>query len=233
MAHMNRRVAMGELAASIAHELNQPLGAIYSNADAAHLMIGAVPPNLDEVAEILVDIKRDDKRASEVVARIRTMLRKSDVAAEEVDLNEAIAETINLLAFAASTHGVTVRTELEPDLPLVHADRVQIQQVIVNLMLNGMEAMREAREERQRLVIRSSRANEKEAEVSISDSGVGIPSEILPRIFDSFVSSKASGMGLGLSISRTIIEAHGGRIQAENLSAGGATFHFTVPFVHY
>jgi signal transduction histidine kinase len=230
MAHMNRRVAMGELAASIAHELNQPLAAIHSNADAAHIMIAAVAPNLSEVAEILVDIKHEDKRASEVVGRIRTMLRKAEVAVADVDLNEAIGQTIKLLAFDASTHGVAVETELEPNLPPVRTDRVQVQQVIVNLMLNAMEAMREVPEERRRLVIRTRRANDREAEVTVIDGGVGIPAEMLPRIFEPFVTSKASGMGLGLSISRTIIEAHGGQIRAENLSAGGASFHVTLPF---
>ncbi len=233
MAHMNRRVDMGELAASIAHELNQPLAAIYSNADAAHIMIGDASPRLDEVAEILVDIKQDDKRASEVVARIRTMLRKTEVAVADVDLNEAIGETIKLLALDASTRGVTVSAELEPNLPLVRTDRVQVQQVIVNLMLNGMEAMREVPEERRRLAIRSRRANDKEAEVSVIDGGVGVRAEMLPRIFDAFVTSKANGMGLGLSISRTIIEAHGGRIRAENRLGGGASFYFTLPFARH
>ena len=232
MAHMNRRVAMGELAASIAHELNQPLAAIYSNADAAHIMIAAVQPNLHEVAEILADIKQDDKHASEVVSRIRTMLRKAEVAVTDVDLNEAITEAVKLLAFDASTHGVAVRAELEPNLPPVRTDRVQVQQVIVNLMLNAMEAMREVPEERRRLVIRTRRANDREAEVSVIDGGVGIPAEMLPRIFEPFVTSKASGMGLGLSISRTIVEAHGGRVRAENLPAGGAAFHFTLPLWH-
>jgi signal transduction histidine kinase len=230
MAHMNRRVAMGELTASIAHELNQPLAAIYSNAEAAHIMLADASPNLDEIAEILVDIQQDDKRASEVVSRIRAMLRKTEVAAAEVDLNEAIAETIKLLAFDASSHSVTVRVELETGLAPAHADRVQLQQVIVNLMLNAIEAMRDVSEASRRLLVRSRGHSDAEVEVSVSDSGAGILPELLPRIFDSFVTSKADGMGLGLSISRTIIESHRGRIWAENLPAGGAVFRFTLPF---
>jgi signal transduction histidine kinase len=230
LAHMNRHAAMGGLAASIAHELNQPLGAIYNNAGAAQILIQADPPKLGQVAEILADIKQDDKRASEVLSRIRAMLRKTDVDIGDLDLNETIGETVKLLASDASANGVTVKTELEPGLPVVRADRVQVQQVILNLMLNGMEAMRDQPEAKRQLTIRSRRANDKDAEVSVVDSGVGIPSGLLPRIFDPFVTSKASGMGLGLSISQTIIEAHGGRVHAENLPAGGAAFHFTLPF---
>jgi two-component system, LuxR family, sensor kinase FixL len=158
------------------------------------------------------------------------MLRKTDVDIGDLDLNETIGETVKLLASDASANGVTVKTELEPGLPVVRADRVQVQQVILNLMLNGMEAMRDQPEAKRQLTIRSRRANDKDAEVSVVDSGVGIPSGLLPRIFDPFVTSKASGMGLGLSISQTIIEAHGGRVHAENLPAGGAAFHFTLPF---
>jgi signal transduction histidine kinase len=230
MAHMNRRVAMGELTASIAHELNQPLAAIYSNAEAAHIMLADAAPNRDEIAEILVDIKQDDKRASEVVSRLRAMLRKTEIAAAEVDLNETIAETIKLLAFDASSHSVIIKAELEPGLASAHADRVQIQQVLVNLMLNAIEAMRDVSEASRRLLVRSRGYGDGQAEVSVSDSGAGIHPELLPRIFDSFVTSKTDGMGLGLSISRTIIESHGGRIWAENLPAGGAVFSFTLPF---
>jgi signal transduction histidine kinase len=229
MAHMNRRVAMGELTASIAHEVNQPLAAIYSNAETAHIMLADAAPKLDQIAEILVDIKQDDKRASEVVSRIRAMLRKTEVVAAKVDLNETIAETIKLLAFDASSHSVSVRAELEPGLAPAHADRVQIQQVIVNLMLNAIEAMRDVSEASRRLLVRSRGRSDGEAEVSVSDSGAGILPELLPQLFDSFVTSKADGMGLGLSISRTIIESHRGRIWAENLPAGGAVFRFTLP----
>jgi signal transduction histidine kinase len=230
MAHMNRSVAMGGLAASIAHELNQPLGAIYNNAGAAQLLIKADPPNLNEVAEILNDIKLDDKRASDVLVRIRNMLRKTAANVEELDLNEAIGETVKMLSAEASAKGVSFSTEFEPGLPQVRADRVQVQQVVLNLALNAMEAMHDQPADRRHLVIRSRRIDDRQAEVSVSDSGAGIDPEMLPRIFDAFVTSKPSGMGLGLSISRSIVEAHGGRLGAHNLQSGGAAFHFTVPF---
>jgi signal transduction histidine kinase len=230
MAHMNRRVAMGGLAASIAHELNQPLGAIYNNAGAARMLIKADPPKLEEITEILEDIQLDDKRASDVISRIRKMLSKANIEMGDLDLNEAIGEAMKMLAADAAARGMSLKTELAPGLPKVHADRVQIQQVILNLAINAMEAMHDQPEATRVLVVRSARADDKSAEVSVADSGVGIPTEILSRIFNPFVTSKPSGMGLGLSISRTIVEAHGGRIRAENLPAGGAAFHFTVPF---
>jgi len=230
MAHLNRRVAMGGLAASIAHELNQPLGAIYNNVGAAQILIKADPPNLREVSEILDDIKQDDKRASEVIARIRSMLRKTAVNVEEVDLNEVIGDTMKLLAADASAKGVSLNAEHEPGLPRVRADRVQLQQVLLNLALNAIEAMGEQPQGNRQLLIRSGRGSDKDAEVSVIDSGAGIDGALLPRIFDAFVTSRPGGMGLGLSISRTIVEAQGGRIRAENLPAGGAAFHVTLPF---
>jgi signal transduction histidine kinase len=230
MAHMNRSVAMGGLAASIAHELNQPLGAIYNNAGAAEILIKTDPPNLNEVAEILNDIKLDDKRASEVLVRIRHMLRKTAADVEEFDLSEAIGETMKMLAAEASAKGVSLSTELEPGLSQVRADRVQVQQVILNLALNAMEAMHDQPADKRQMVIRSRHIDDKQAEVSVSDSGAGIDPHMLPRIFNAFITTKANGMGLGLSISRSIVEAHGGRLGAHNLPAGGASFHFTLPF---
>jgi signal transduction histidine kinase len=230
LAHMNRSIAMGGLAASIAHELNQPLGAIYNNVGAAQLLMKADPPDLKEVAEILNDIKLDNKRASEVLARIRNMLRKTAAVVEELDLNETIGETMQLLAAEASAKGVSLAADLEPGLSKVSADRVQVQQVIVNLALNGIEAMHDRSVEKRQMTIRSRRFDDKRAEVSVSDSGIGIDADMLPRIFDAFVTSKPSGMGLGLSISRGIVEALGGRLVAANLAGGGARFHFTLPF---
>jgi signal transduction histidine kinase len=230
MAHMNRRVAMGNLAASIAHELNQPLGAIYNNAGAAQILIKADRPNLRDIAEILDDIKQDDKRASEVIARIRTMLRKTDVDVEDVDMNAVIGDTVKLLLADATTKGVSLTATLEPHLPPVRADRVQVQQVLLNLALNAIEAMGGQPDGKRQLSIRSRRASDKEAEVSVTDTGPGVDAGLLPRVFEAFVTSKAGGMGLGLSISRTIVEAHGGRLSVENRPQGGAVFHFTLPF---
>jgi signal transduction histidine kinase len=230
MAHMNRRVSLGEMSASIAHELNQPLGAIRNNVAAAELFIKADPPRLREVAEILGDIKRDDQRASDIVGRIREMLLKTDVAKTEMDLNEVIQQTEKMLAGEASSNGVLLEIGLEAGLPRVNADRIQIQQVVINLALNAMEAMSEQSAENKVLRIRSRRANDKEAEVSVVDSGTGIPSALLARIFDPFITTSAKGMGLGLAISRTIIEAHGGSIRAENGTVRGAILRFTLPF---
>jgi signal transduction histidine kinase len=230
MAHMNRRVAMGGLAASIAHELNQPLGAIYNNAGAARMLIKADPAKLDEIAEILEDIQQDDKRASDVISRIRKMLSKARIEMGDLDLNETIGEALKMLAADAAARGVSLKVELAPGLPKVHADRVQVQQVILNLAINAMEAMADQPEAKRALVVRTTRAGATEAAVTVADSGAGIDPEILPRIFNPFVTSKSGGMGLGLSISRTIVEAHGGKLRAENLPAGGAAFHFTLPF---
>ena len=230
MAHLNRRVSMGELSESMAHELNQPLGAIHNNAGAAEMLIKADPPKLQQVAEILADIKRDDQRASDIIARTRRMMRKAEFQPQDIDLNEAIGEAVKMVVADASVKGVSVRTELDPELPKTRADRVQVQQVILNLALNAIEALHERRADGRELVIRSTRANGKAAEVTVADSGSGIPPEMLPRIFEPFVTSKTTGMGLGLAISRTIVEAHGGQIRAENVPAGGAVFHFTLPF---
>ena len=232
MAHMNRRVALGELSASIAHELNQPLGAIHNNAGAAEMLIKANPPKLQEVAEILADIKRDDQRASDVIARIRKMLRKTEFEVREMDLNETIDETMKMLSAEASAKGVSLESDLDSGIGKVKGDRVEVQQVILNLGLNAMDAMHDQPADKRVLTIRSRRANSKEAEVSVVDSGVGIPGGSLSTIFDPFVTTKPGGMGLGLAISRTIVEAHGGQIRAEHRPAeGGAAVHFTLPFV--
>lgn len=230
MAHMNRRVALGEMSASIAHELNQPLGAIRNNVGAAEMMLKAEPPKLMQVAEILADIKRDDQRASDVIARIRKMLSKSAFEVRDMDLNEAVDDTAKLLAEEAAVKSVGLKLHLEAGLPLVSGDRVQLQQVIMNLALNAMEAMQERPAAQRTLEIRSRRNDRREAEVSVTDSGPGIAPALLPHIFDAFVTSRPTGMGLGLAISRTIVEAHGGHITAEHGPTGGAVIRFTVPF---
>ena len=230
VAHMNRRVALGEMSASIAHELNQPLGAIRNNASAAEILIKADPPRLQEVAHILADIQRDDQRASDIIERIRKLLRKTPFEVRDMDLNETIEETLQIAGGAAADKKVVVKTELEPGLPKVSADRVQLQQVILNLVLNAIEAMHQNGVHKRVLTVRTARANGKESAVSVADSGAGIPADSIARIFDPFVSSKAGGMGMGLAISRSIIEAHGGAIRAENAAQGGAVFRFTLPF---
>jgi signal transduction histidine kinase len=230
ITHINRRVSMGELSASIAHELKQPLSAIRLNVRAARMLIRAEPPNLEEAAEILGDIEGDDQRATDIIDRIRNMVRKTEFEVRSMDLNEAIEQIMKVLAGEASNRGVFVKAELEPGLSKVSADWVQLQQVILNLALNGMEAMHDLPADRRLLTIRSKHANDREAEISVADSGAGIADESIRGIFDPFVTTKPNGMGMGLAISRTIIEAHRGQIRAENSPVGGAVFYFTLPF---
>jgi signal transduction histidine kinase len=229
MAHLNRSVALGEISASLAHELNQPLGAILNNAGAAEMLIRSGAPVSQQLNEILADIRRDNQRASDVIARLRAMLRKSAFEILDVDLNAAVQDVARFVASEASVRHVALRMELEPSLPSVRGDRVQLQQVVLNLALNGMDAMGGQAAESRKMVIRTGRVNGSEAQISVADSGIGIPEDKLARIFEPFVTTKAQGMGLGLSISRTIVEAHGGRIWAEHAAHRGAVLRFTVP----
>ena len=229
VAHLSRSVALGEISASLAHELNQPLGAILNNAGAAEMLIKSGAPVSQQLNEILADIKRDDQRASDVIARLRAMLRKSEFAIRDVDLNAAVEDVARFVAAEASVRSVALRVELEPALPAVRGDRVQLQQVILNLALNGMDAMGGQAAASREMVICTGRMNGSEALISVVDSGVGIPEEKLTRIFEPFTTTKPQGMGLGLSISRTIVEAHGGRIWAERAASRGAVLRFTVP----
>ncbi len=229
LAHASRLAVLGELTASIAHEINQPLGAILSNADAAELLLEAGPGRLDEVRRILADIRKDDLRASEVIRRMRELLGKRPLERQPLDLNEVVAGVLQLLGGDAARRGVALEIDLAPGLPAVHGDRVHLQQVLLNLLLNGMEAMADTPACRQRrLAVRTAR-NGGGVEVAVTDRGTGIPPDRLPRLFESFFTTKPDGMGLGLSIARSIVEAHGGRIWAENRPEGGATFRFTMP----
>jgi signal transduction histidine kinase len=230
MAHMNRSVALGALSASIAHELNQPLGAILNNAGAAEMLINVDPPPMQEIQDILGDIKRDDQRASAVITRIRALLHKSGFELRKVDLNCSVAEAVSFLVAEASVRGVELQSEFEPSLPPVRADAVQVQQVVINLALNGMDAMREDVGRARTLLVRTTKINNAAAEVSVADNGPGIPGDRLDTVFEPFYTTKLDGMGLGLSISRTIVEAHGGVIRAENADRGGAIVRFTLPF---
>ena len=227
LAHASRLAVMGELTASIAHEINQPLGAILSNADAAELLLEADPGRLDEVRRILADIRKDDLRASQVIRRMRELLGKRALERQPLDLNEVTSGVLQLLGADAARRGVALETDLAPGLPAVHGDRVHLQQVLLNLLLNGMEAMADTPAPQRRLAVRTARSDSG-VEVAVTDSGPGIPPERLPRLFDSFFTTKQDGMGLGLSIARSIVEAHGGRIWAENRADGGATLRFAL-----
>lgn len=228
LAHVGRQAAAGELSTSIAHELNQPLGAILTNAEAAELILKAPSPDLAELKEIVADIRRDDQRASHIIQRMRSFLRRTPFELRDVDLNEIMREAFEFLATQAASRNVALYFKAFPEALPIKGDAVQLQQVILNLIVNGMDAVSEM--PYGRAVIGSTELNGgASAVVSISDSGPGIPSEKLIEIFDPFFTTKQQGMGMGLSIARTIIHAHKGRIWAENLAEGGAVFRLSMP----
>ena len=226
LIHASRLVLLGEFTASIAHEINQPLGAILSNADAAEMLLDATPPSLQDVQQILADIRRDSLRASEVIRRMRNLLRKDELNLEPVDLNEIVREAVALVGGESRRRGIDIQLELADSLPVVRGDRIHLQQVLVNLLVNAMEAMAETSGMR-RIVVRTF-LKEQDVEVAVTDKGPGIPADRISRVFDHFFSTKKEGMGLGLAITRTLVERHGGRIWAENAIDGGATFRFSL-----
>jgi signal transduction histidine kinase len=223
---------MGQLASSLAHELNQPLGAILRNAEAAELILQSNPPDLEEIRAILADICKDDQRAGAVIDRTRAMLARRPLASTVLTVDELVEAVMTLTRPDAASRGFRVQVELGPHLPSLHGDHVQLQQVLLNLILNGMDAMDAIHDlpaEERRLVVQARQTDDKTVEFAVSDSGRGIPADQLAQIFDPFFTTKPSGLGMGLSISRTIIEAHGGRLWAENNPGRGATFRFSVP----
>ena len=229
LLHIGRVHMLGQLSGALAHELNQPLGAILSNAEAAELLLQREPPPWSEVREILADIRKDDLRASDVIQRMRALLQRHELELKSLAADALFAECLVLARHDAYERKVTVTMEVRPGTPRLRGDRVHLQQVLLNLLINGMDAMSEGPVERRRLVVRGERGPNDTVEFSVEDAGSGIPPDQVERIFDSFHTTKPNGLGLGLSISRTIIEAHHGRIWAKNNSNGGATFCFTVP----
>jgi PAS domain S-box-containing protein len=229
LAHVSRVSVMGELAASVAHELNQPLGAILSNAEAAELFLKQDPPALGELSAILADIRKDDERAGEVIRRMRALLRKHELERQPLEINPLAEDVLRLVSADAALRKIGISAELTPGLPPIRGDRIHLQQVLLNLTLNAMEAMSKQPPERRRLTVRTSRTDDSAVELSVADSGPGIQPENLPRLFEPFFTTKESGIGMGLSISRKIVEAHHGRIWAENNPAGGAVFRVTLP----
>jgi PAS domain S-box-containing protein len=227
LTHVARVTTMGEMAAALAHELNQPLTAILSNAHAGERYMAQAAPPLDEIREILQDVVGDARRAGEVIQHLRGLLRKEEARFLPLDVNPVIREIAALVHTDTILRNVVIDLDLSPELPRVHGDRVQLQQVLLNLVLNGMEAMGPNGEER-RIVIQT-RQGDGAVCVAVRDNGLGIPEDKLPRVFETFYTTKSAGMGMGLAISRSIVETHGGKIRAENNPDRGATFSFTLP----
>ena len=229
LTHIGRVSALGELSASLAHELNQPLTAILSNAQAGQLLLEADRVNLEKIREILDDIVADNRRAADLIRRLRTLLKKGDLEYVSLDLNDVVSEVAGLMRNDAVIRNVSMSLDLAPGLPRVRGDRVQLQQVVLNLVLNGLDAMGEPGAGEQTLVIRTAREGEAAIAVAVRDSGKGIDEQEVERMFQPLYTTKAEGLGMGLAIARTIVHAHGGRVDAANNTTGGATVWFTVP----
>jgi C4-dicarboxylate-specific signal transduction histidine kinase len=226
--HASRLAVAGELTASIAHEINQPLGAILTNADAGELLLQSGADRREDLRRILSDIRRDDLRASNVIRRLRALLAKHDLERQLFDPNEAVGDAMNLLGSEAERRRVTLN--LNPSMPptRVIGDRIQIQQVVINLVLNAMDAVADLSDDRRVVAVSVEHVADGIC-IEVRDRGDGIAPEHLPHLFDSFFSTKQQGMGLGLSIARTIVESHDGRIWAENGPGVGASFHVELP----
>jgi C4-dicarboxylate-specific signal transduction histidine kinase len=229
LAHVTRVMTLGELTASIAHEVNQPLAAVVTNGQAGLRWLALETPRLDEVRAAVERIVRDGNRASEVIQRIRALAKKNPTLMVSLDINDVIREAILLVQREVSSHGVSLKTELAAALPAVLGDRIQLQQVVVNLVINGVDAMATITDRPREILIESQPHESREVLVAVRDSGIGIDSESADRLFNAFFTTKPSGMGMGLSISRSIIMAHGGRLWVSPNADHGAAFQFTVP----
>ena len=229
IAHVGRVSMMGQLASALAHEINQPLGAILRNAEAAELFMQDQSPDLDEVRAILTDIRKDDQRAGDVIDRMRGLLKRQDLDKRPVDVNELVGEVAALVRSDAAARHIKLELAVADNLPPVFGDPVHLQQVLLNLIVNAMDALDEAQPGDRRVTVTAALNGPKTVEIAVSDSGPGVPAEKLTHIFDPFFTTKPKGMGMGLPISRTIIEAHNGRLWAENRDQGGASFRFTLP----
>ncbi|OAI41710.1 hypothetical protein AYO41_05300 [Verrucomicrobia bacterium SCGC AG-212-E04] len=229
LARLSRVTMLGELSGSLAHELNQPLGAILINAQAAERMLERETPDLEALREVVHDIVSDDRRARDVIERLRLLYRKGEGVWQNLDLNEVIGDTLRLARGNLTRQNVELRTEYAPDLPPVTGDRVQLQQVLLNLLTNAIHAMERVAPVDRRILVRTERPAAEFISVSVSDRGCGIPTENIDRIFQPFFTTQSEGSGLGLSVCRTIIAAHHGSMVAENNPGAGATIRFTLP----
>jgi C4-dicarboxylate-specific signal transduction histidine kinase len=228
LARINRVTTMGELTASLAHEISQPISGAITNANVCLRKLGNNEPDLDEVRAAVTRFERDARRAAEIIARIRSQFEKGSVNRETLGVSEMIRETVALLRDEATRYNISVRTELAADLPQIIGDRVQLQQVAMNLIVNSIEAMKDLDGIRE-MVIKAQLAENERILVSVSDTGPGFPPDRAEQIFDPFFTTKPHGTGMGLRISRSIIESHGGRLWAEGASGRGATFHLNLP----
>ncbi len=229
LAHVTRVTMLGELTVSISHEVNQPLAAVVNAAAACRRWLDAGIPNLDEARSAVDWIVNEGNRASEVIRRVRALANKTGIEKVPLDVNDVVREAIALVQRELASHRVSLRMELAPALPMILGDRIQLQQVIINLVMNGIEAMQSVTDQPRELVIRSHQDETHRVLVSVADSGVGISAENADRLFNAFFTTKSGGMGMGLSICRSIIEAHGGRMSAVNNAGPGARFQFTLP----
>jgi PAS domain S-box-containing protein len=229
LAHVTRVTTLGEMTASIAHEVNQPLAAVVNAAAACRRWLDGGTPNLDEARSAVDWIVNEGNRASEVIRRVRALANKTDIEKVPLDVNDVVREAVALVQRDFISHRVSLRMELAPALPIILGDRVQLQQVIINLLMNGLEAMQSVTDRPRELVIGSHPNETRQVLVTVTDSGAGISVENADRLFNAFFTTKSSGMGMGLSICRSIIEAHGGRISAANNVGPGARFQFTLP----
>ena len=229
IAHAGRVSMMGQLASGLAHEINQPLASILRNAEAAELFLQHPSPDLDEIRAILSDIRSDDERAGHVIDRMRGLLKRQTLDTGRLDVGALVGDVAALVRIDAATRQVKLDVDVPADLPHVRGDRVQIQQVLLNLILNGMDALNGTRLEDRRVDVTARLDGAQLIEIAVGDAGHGIPADTLARIFDPFFTTKPNGMGIGLAVSRTIVEAHSGRLWAENRNGGGAAFRFTLP----
>ena len=227
--HLSRVALVGELSASIAHELNQPLAGILSNAGAGEFVIDQGDVDLKEIRELLADISADARRASDVVHGIRSMIKKEQATRHRINLNDVVTNVIHIIGSDALLHACELRTSLEAALPIVEVDPVQIQQVLINLIVNAFDAMRDTPVSKRKVEIMTQRNGDGAVRISVRDYGVGISEEMRSRIFEQFFTTKPEGLGMGLAIVRSIIEEHAGTIEAENADGEGARFHFTLP----
>jgi signal transduction histidine kinase len=232
LAHATRVSTMGQLASALTHELNQPLGAILRNTEAAEIFLQKKNPDLSEIRAILADIRKDDQRAGNVIDRMRSLFKRRSLELKPLDLGELLADTISLAQPDARARQVSLVLQLPAKLPVVRGDRVHLQQVLLNLILNGMDAMTAAASNGRLLTVRADAKKDGNVEVAVTDNGAGIPADKVEHLFEPFFTTKADGMGMGLAISQTIIEAHGGKIWGGNNTGRGAIFKFTLQAIN-